>query len=487
MKKIYLIVLVLLLTACSHTTDRRPSSDVAEAPQAVVQHFANTEIEEFQNLAEESLVWRDKSIQFYDQHKKNFSKTTNLSHEEIIDIINTAKYYLELRTRTLAYIDPNKELLDETNFYRSDLDRETVLKIKLGMAGALLLYDNYMIGVYPYQDQKKLRKILNQDVPGLAFELESISNNYFKFENRKRLLTAIKFFKKDLLHQKEISYRPSAEETYLEDLILQSSFYHFMADRVNPPVKKPSSLRVAEESIVDRLAFIKDSFVFTLSKIFGNTAGSFQSRSGKLYAMSEEEKLAVKTDLKPLDILLEKTPFRLTDRFIPGYYGHVAIWIGNEEELKNLGIWDHPLIAKFQDEIKSGHQIIEALRPGVQINKLEHFLDIDDMLVLRDQKLTDDQRKEFIIRAFQQIGKEYDFNFDVETDSKIVCSEIVYVVFHDIKWPTARSMGRFTISPDNVASKVQGEDPFLVPILMYKDGKKQQAPLLPKVIELLGK
>ena len=30
------------------------------------------------------------------------------------------------------------------------------------------------------------------------------------------------------------------------------------------------------------------------------------------------------------DILLEKTPFRLTDKLIPGYWGHAAVWIGGE-------------------------------------------------------------------------------------------------------------------------------------------------------------
>lgn len=163
------------------------------------------------------------------------------------------------------------------------------------------------------------------------------------------------------------------------------------------------------------------------------------------------EKANIKAQMKPLDILLEKTPFRLTDKFIPGFYGHVAIWAGTEEDLKVLGIWNDPMVKPYQEAIRSGHFIIEALRPGVQINTLDHFLNIDDLLVLRDQTLTDDQRREFLIRAFAQIGKDYDFNFDVETDKKIVCSEIVYVVFHNIDWPAEKALGRYTISPDNVA------------------------------------
>jgi hypothetical protein len=74
-----------------------------------------------------------------------------------------------------------------------------------------------------------------------------------------------------------------------------------------------------------------------LSKAFGNTAGRFQSRNGLL--KDRADVIAdLKATLKPLDVLLEKTPFRLTDHFIPGYYGHNAIWLGTEDELKSLGL-----------------------------------------------------------------------------------------------------------------------------------------------------
>lgn len=109
--------------------------------------------------------------------------------------------------------------------------------------------------------------------------------------------------------------------------------------------------------------------------------------------------------------------------------------------------------------------------------------------MLRDKNLTDDLKKEFIIRAFSQIGKDYDFNFDVETDKKIVCSEIVYTVFHDISWPTKKSLGRYTISPDNVAEKavtVDGRNAELDPVMMYRAGARETGDLHSKLLLLLG-
>ena len=75
-----------------------------------------------------------------------------------------------------------------------------------------------------------------------------------------------------------------------------------------------------------------------------------------------------------------------------------------------------------------------------------------------------------MIRAFEQVGKEYDFNFDVETDSRIVCSELAFVAYHDYDWPVKKTVGRYTISPDHVGEKASGEGPF-VPVMLYHDGK----------------
>ena len=52
------------------------------------------------------------------------------------------------------------------------------------------------------------------------------------------------------------------------------------------------------------------------------------------------------------------------------------------------------------------------------------------------------------------MGKTYDFNFDVETTDKLVCSELLYQSFGDVAWPTEKYLGRVTISPDNVASLI---------------------------------
>jgi len=207
-----------------------------------------------------------------------------------------------------------------------------------------------------------------------------------------------------------------------------------------------------------------------------------ETRKGKLYNR-EDVLVSLRKQLCAGDILLEKTPFRLTDKLIPGFWGHAAIWIGSENELKRLGIWNHPVIAPYKKQIKSGHCIVEALRSGVEINTLRHFLNIDDFAVIRPE-INTIQLTERIILSLRQVGKEYDFNFDVETTDKIVCSELIYTVYGGIDWQTEKMLGRYTISPDDVARKTF-EKKNIKLIILYNDGKRVTKEPLSKMRELM--
>lgn len=205
-------------------------------------------------------------------------------------------------------------------------------------------------------------------------------------------------------------------------------------------------------SLGDGFGRLLSGIVDAASGFFGNIAGRFRFRKGYMYE-HEEYKVELLKRLKPLDFLTEKTPFALTDTFIPGHYGHAAIYLGTEEQLKEIGMWDHPVIKPHQTDIRNGKVILEALRPGVWLNTLEEFLNIDELTLFRQPNVLDNKEEAARIyeRGLAQLGKDYDFNFDVNTLDKIVCSELIYHAFGKINWPVKYIMGRPTISPDNLA------------------------------------
>lgn len=190
-----------------------------------------------------------------------------------------------------------------------------------------------------------------------------------------------------------------------------------------------------------------------LSKGFGNGVGSIRWRKGHLFEREDlnQEILSV---LRPLDVITEKTYFALTDTFIPGHFGHNAIWLGTKEQLIENNMWNHPSIIKYRDAIEEGLSIIETDRSGTHLKSLEDFMNIDEFAILRvdDKYLSPEKMKEVYSVALSQIGKTYDFNFDVETTDQLVCSELLYQSFGDIKWPTQKWPGRMAISPDDVTS-----------------------------------
>jgi hypothetical protein len=357
------------------------------------------------------------------------------------------------------------------------LSFENQLKgVMLSLSAALVLYDNYLLGISIFEEDAKLRRVLNEHDPGYAIgrnKLDELTQSYNSLSNRSRVQASMEFYE-DRLSSISETLKREPNFGYLQMLIAQSPSYN-STQEYSPLSILGRKLKFMGSVTSDTLYEFAQEGLNLFSGLFGNTVGLVETRKGKLYDRVDVLD-KIRPQLKAGDILLEKTPFRLTDKFIPGHWGHAAIWVGTEAELKALKIWEHPIVQTYHEKIKRGHLVIEALRPGVQMNSLHHFLNIDDLAILRNRKLDQKSLAKRIILALRQVGKEYDFNFDVETTDRIVCSELIYVVYTDIKWPTEKTLGRFTISPDNVAVKALDNGPLKL-ITLFHDGKpiKNQA------------
>lgn len=217
--------------------------------------------------------------------------------------------------------------------------------------------------------------------------------------------------------------------------------------------------QIKNYSFVDFFYNAFDNITNTLSRFFGNLAGSIRWRKGYLYKNKKAYNMTVQ-NLAPMDILIEKSPFVLTDKFIPGHFGHIAVYLGTKEQLESIGMWDHPNIIPYQDDIIEGKVILEAVRTGVRLTTVEEFLNIDEVTVMTkvDGLKNPNLLFEEITRGMDQIGKAYDFNFDVSTLDTIVCSELIYITFGNVHWPTKYRLGRATITPDDEAEVLFQKD-----------------------------
>jgi hypothetical protein len=101
------------------------------------------------------------------------------------------------------------------------------------------------------------------------------------------------------------------------------------------------------------------------------------------------------------------------------------------------------------------HAIIEALEPGIVLTSREESLHADYVGIIRP-RLTKEQVLQGLLNAFQHHGKPYDFNFDFATDTKLVCSELVYKAFGDMPGITLKPAtlnGRLLMKPNFLAEK----------------------------------
>jgi uncharacterized protein YycO len=136
----------------------------------------------------------------------------------------------------------------------------------------------------------------------------------------------------------------------------------------------------------------------------------------------------------------------LSDKLIPGFFGHVGIYLGNET-------------------------FAESLQKGVVYSNSIDFTKGNSIIVIRPKRVTKEQsfRMNEILAA--QIGKNYDYNFNVESPDEIFCSELIYLVYEQIEWKTKNIGSQFAISPDHVVQTALKNKQFAIPF--YSNNENQ--------------
>jgi uncharacterized protein YycO len=449
-------------TCAGHTRSLHGAASLIERQQAM-----ERELLAYQGLVEEALAMRARAIRLVHVLREKVDRHEPLSGHDLQRLNQGATELLDQRAALFRASVAHECWLDEPVPADPAAARLQQTGIAMSLSAALVLYDNYLSAISLYRNDSKLRKHLNQSDSGYAIregELNRLASSFASPANRHRVRRGLEWFAK---HGAATEAKRDNGYRYLTQLIEQSPSQQIVR-QARPIGFLGNMLNLFGTVTFDTLSGLKDEGVNFTSLLFGNAVGLVESRRGKLDARPDVLG-KVSSTIKAGDILLEKTPFRLTDAFIPGHWGHVAVWVGNEAELRSLGIWDHPAVRLHQENIRAGRGVVEALRAGVEMNPLARFLNVDDLAVLRQTEIDDKTRTEVIVQALRQVGKAYDFNFDVESTNRIVCSELVYHAYAHLEWPTVRRLGRATISPDNVAVRAIDAGPLNVAVL-YHDG-----------------
>jgi hypothetical protein len=237
---------------------------------------------------------------------------------------------------------------------------------------------------------------------------------------------------------------------------------------------------------------------YHLSKIFGNAAGAINWQK-YIDSIDPKELERLNTEvLQPGDLIVEKTKGAITDTFIPGYFGHVALYVGRPEQLKELRFkngslfLEHPLVKQYLPLLEKGFTTAEAIRSGVKLENISHWV-ISDLAVLRSETYPEEHLADVLLKTLRYVDSRYDFNFDVNTESIVVCSELPFQVYKGIKFRTSIFSGRHTIGPDDIAVSAgpAGIDspnrPFQLVYFNYRTKPLSEEEMFEKYLEVLEK
>lgn len=140
----------------------------------------------------------------------------------------------------------------------------------------------------------------------------------------------------------------------------------------------------------------------------------------------------IKALLKPGDIFVTRHDDAMSNLFLPGFWPHAALWLGDEE-------------ADF----------LEAKKDGVLLRQMEETLQVDAFVVLRP-KLTSAELEGALSVVRSHAGKLYDFIFDFSTADRLVCTEVVYRCYHGvgpIDFKLGQQAGRYCLSAEDLLNQ----------------------------------
>jgi hypothetical protein len=363
------------------------------------------------------------------------------------DVTDLNSFY----NRWLKITDEKFELIDARRNSETLSAEERIETLELMQS----IYDSYFNVLQPLHQNTKWRRILDRADSGRTDNA---------FADLQETVFSKEFFSfyQDLLER-------TADIRSVYDEIEGAEFF------------LPSELEKMMSRVKVRNTFIKirdllrrsfENSLAAVTEVIGTTSDTFPLRAGKLFGRADVYNDFVR-HLQPMDILLDRAnEFKLSHMIIPGYFGHTGIYLGTKQQLIERGLWDDPVIVPFHEEIEQGYTMLESKRTGTKLRKLSDYFNTDSVTAIRQRNIGIESMREKIHLGLSQIGKTFDHTFDLEHSASFFCSKLIYFVFRDIEWPVRWAVGRYSVPPDYIASKMVGFNPSFDPVLIYEKGQR---------------
>ncbi|MEZ5870777.1 MAG: YiiX/YebB-like N1pC/P60 family cysteine hydrolase [Nitratireductor sp.] len=157
--------------------------------------------------------------------------------------------------------------------------------------------------------------------------------------------------------------------------------------------------------------------------------------------------------LRPLDILIVRSRPALTRLAFPSHFTHAEVWLGTPEQMRALGAFLIPSVAKHRGEIMAGKSVLEAANDDVHLSGFDQISNTDEVVVLRPVGLTQVDARYKFSALFKQLGEPFDYNFDYSDTSRLTCMEVVKAAYPELGIPVRYTAGRYAVIPDDIVRR----------------------------------
>ncbi len=211
--------------------------------------------------------------------------------------------------------------------------------------------------------------------------------------------------------------------------ILCSKTGTIICEHISPKLNHQSDTlvinhRVKQTKIKNLKSLVPDTWIYNFAGLCSQVVSNVISKITFPHSKNNNlQKLL--PHLKKWDILCIKTTYRLTNYLIPGYFGHVAIYMGD-------GTFTHC-------DLK-----------GTRYSPIDEFSDGSSYVLLRPNKIPQNQEIKMYLTLNELIGTKYDYNYNINTHDRLICTELIYLIYTDYKWETNKLLLWDTMPPDGI-------------------------------------
>lgn len=315
-------------------------------------------------------------------------------------------------------------------------DQSNLADFAIAYAAAVVLIDAGRFLRELFSDEKIVRRKLNE-----SYELYGIPTNSFDAIQLSlsdplhaiQLYQANEFYRE---HENEIR-KVVANDSNLSQVV---AIIDQLGDRLNV---SPAAYARARAS--DRARRVYDKIVhsgightiYAIQSWVSEWIGQLSTQPSHRPALPETIKAQLLDLLMPGDVMVTRKEHSLTNYFLPGYWPHAALYIGNG-------------------------RVIEALADGVRERPIDSPFAVDAIATIRPQ-VSPAQLEQALERAHSHVGKPYDFDFDFTRADRMVCTEVVYRSFEgvgDVRFRLTRRAGRETLSAEDLLQLARRSEHF---------------------------